>query len=346
MSDHLIRAWMPITKKADGTFEGILSDTSLDRDSEFMTKELLEQWAKKKSIPMLLNHENRMEKLVGVWKGLRVVSKGRRTALVAQPHFFSAEANPLAQQAKKQVEEALALGMNPGISIGAIPAEEDATVEKEIEGKTRRGYNKAELVEATLVPVQSNRNASFAAVAKEFDISPQETEEIQKGPPIVEMCVKRRMNEGESREEAFDNCMKEVYPGGADHLGENKDVLINNQKEENTMEKTYSQEELDAHVAKQVEEALAKAGEGEAKPEDEKKEEEEKKEKEDEKKSLSAEIASMKKMMEELSKNRFANLSKAPTVEKDGEGEEEAEAEGAEAEKTLDMNVMVKHYYK
>lgn len=170
----MIKLWMPITKSADGTLHAILSDDSLDRDDEFMDKELLEDWAKSKVIlPALVNHENKMASWVGGWKDKKVVSKkinGRnRNALMAKPLFFSKEANPVADQIKKQVEEALEMGMNPGISIGAIP-DYESCYEKEINGKKCRGYKKAELVEATWVPIQSNRNASYGHLAKMFDL--------------------------------------------------------------------------------------------------------------------------------------------------------------------------------
>ncbi len=168
MKDEMIKMWMPLTKSVDGGFVGILSDTSIDRDDEFMSKELLQDWALKGSLPMLANHENKMEKFVGGWKNLKTKTVKGHTALVAEPFFFSKEASPLAAQMKKLIEEAIANGLNPGISIGAIPKE---VVEKEFDdGTKRRGYTKAELVEATIVPVQSNRNASFAAVAKNFDL--------------------------------------------------------------------------------------------------------------------------------------------------------------------------------
>jgi len=186
-----IKMWMPVTKTAGGEFLGILSDNSLDRDEEFMTKELLEDWARERSpLPMLANHENKMEKFIGGWKNKKLISKGKKHALTANPFFFSKEANPLASQIKKQVEEALENGMGVGISIGAIPNE---TIEKEIDGETRTGFLKAEIVEATIVPIQSNRNASFSAVAKEFDINKEETkmtdEIVVKDAPVEEKPV-------------------------------------------------------------------------------------------------------------------------------------------------------------
>ncbi len=167
-----IQLWMPITKAHDGGFVGILSDTSMDRDGEFMSKELLETWAKTKTLPALLNHENKMEKFVGAWKNLKVIKKGRNHALVATPTFFSKEASPIAAQMEKLLTEAVEMGLNPGISIGAIVHDSE---EREVDGEKHKVFTRAELVEATLVPIQSNRNASFGHIAKQFDFEIEKT---------------------------------------------------------------------------------------------------------------------------------------------------------------------------
>jgi len=201
-----INLWMPVTKTASGKFMGILSDTSIDRDGEFMSKELLQEWARNASVKALVNHENKMEKWVGGWKGFKLVEKGNNTALVAEPWFFSKEANPLAEQVRKQVEESLANGENAGISIGALPLE---SIEKEIDGKTHRGYTKAELLEGTWVPIQSNRNAmSFSRMAKHFDINSNEnteeiimTKEIKKESPEEAVPVEEKLAEVEAKAE-------------------------------------------------------------------------------------------------------------------------------------------------
>lgn len=168
MEKEQIKMWMPVMKTASGGFLGILSDSSIDRDGEFMTKELLKEWAQTANVKALANHENKMEKWVGGWRNLKVVEKGEQAALIGEPWFFSKEANPLAQQIKMQVEEALANGENAGISIGALPKE---SVQKEIDGKEHKAYTKAELLEGTWVPIQSNRNAmSFARMVKSFNL--------------------------------------------------------------------------------------------------------------------------------------------------------------------------------
>ncbi|MFZ5988099.1 MAG: hypothetical protein ACOYWZ_13375 [Bacillota bacterium] len=179
----MIKAFMPVTKTAEGKYVGILSDSSMDRDKEFMSKDLLVKWSKNSSIKALANHVNKMENWVGGWRNLKVIDKAEHSALVAEPWFFSKEANPLAAQIEKQVEEALANGENPGISIGAIPGKSS---KKEINGEFFKVYEDAELVEATWVPIQSNRNATFGHIAKSFDI------ELTK-PKAVEDCVKALM---------------------------------------------------------------------------------------------------------------------------------------------------------
>ena len=40
METELIKIWMPVTKDLHGDIVGIISDTSLDRDNELMSKDL------------------------------------------------------------------------------------------------------------------------------------------------------------------------------------------------------------------------------------------------------------------------------------------------------------------
>jgi len=200
-TDKMIRCWMPISKGLDGEFVGILSDDSIDRDGEFMTKELLQSWAMNKNVlPMLANHENKIEKLVGGWTDKRLISKGKNNALTAKPFFL--ESNPLGRQTKAMVEEALSKGLNVGISIGAIPHE---TVKKEMDGKEHLGYKSAEIVEATIVPIQSNRNASFTSLAKSFDIEVNKLE----GSKMSEQITKE-IPEEVQQEEAVAEVVEEV----------------------------------------------------------------------------------------------------------------------------------------
>lgn len=165
------KLWMPVTKIASGELVAILSDTSMDRDDELMSKELIESWATSDALPALADHKNSMETWVGGWKNRKIVRRNGHTALVATPMFFSKGANPLAARIKLQVEEALRMKLNPGISIGALPTDFEYV---EIDEKEHRRWTKAELIEATWVPIQSNRNASFGHIAKSFNLNMKE----------------------------------------------------------------------------------------------------------------------------------------------------------------------------
>jgi hypothetical protein len=170
MSDNLnkINLWMPVIKNSKtGEYLAVLSDTSIDRDDEGMSKELIDSWATYTSVKALANHENKMQSWVGGWRNLKSKEKNGNYALFAEPWFFTKDANPLAEQIKKQVDEALEHGECAGISVGAIVHDSEM---RKINGTNKRIFTKGELLEATWVPIQSNRNASFGHVAKGFDL--------------------------------------------------------------------------------------------------------------------------------------------------------------------------------
>jgi len=180
-SKKMAKLWMPIKKDYSGNYIGILSDTSIDRDNEIMSKELLEKWAEKDFyMPALINHENKVESNVGKWVDKRVISNGKHYALIAKPVFF--KSNPKAQMIEGMLNE----GANIGLSIGAIPKK---STEKVIENMTYKEWKDAELVEGSFVPVGSNRN-TFAMVAKSFNLD----EHITK-PAALERCVEHLMND-------------------------------------------------------------------------------------------------------------------------------------------------------
>jgi len=165
------KLWMPIhiTKQRDGstTYSAILSDTSIDRDEEIMSKELLFKWAKKKGLPALVNHENKAEKAIGGWDNLQVISKGSNVALTGEPWFYPKEVDPFADTIRKKIEYALDKGHQWGVSISAIPS---SSSQKMIGGVNYKQWDEAELLEATWVPIQSNRNATYGHIAKSFDL--------------------------------------------------------------------------------------------------------------------------------------------------------------------------------
>ena len=155
---HLI---IPVSKDGD-TYRAILSDDSIDRDNEFMSSALIGKWAGMGALPMLANHENAMESFIGAWKNPKVVTEGAHTALAMEPNFFSSAANPKAQQIKTQIDEAEKMGLGVGVSVGFIPL-------KGMMVGDRYRHDDAELVEASIVPVQSNRNA-YVTLAKRFNL--------------------------------------------------------------------------------------------------------------------------------------------------------------------------------
>ena len=191
--------WVPVSKSKENDYNAILSDTSIDRDKEIISKDLIKKWSEKSILPSLVNHENKMEKWVGGWTDLKVIEKGNHSALLAKPFFFSKEANPLAYRVQKQVEEAIEKGLHPGISISAIPSS-SSDIEKD--GETYKQWDEAELLEATWVPIQSNRNATFGHLAKRFDIKQSidtetggttEEQGLMSKPKKVDECVKSLM---------------------------------------------------------------------------------------------------------------------------------------------------------
>jgi hypothetical protein len=179
-----IKLWMPVTKSMDGRFHAILSDTSIDRDEEMIGAECIKDWAKNKSLPALINHENKMEKLIGGWEEINYLENGEHTALVANPWFFPVEVCPFADEMRKKIEYSSEKGLNVGISIQAIPTDH---IMKKIGDKTYKVWTKAELVEATWVPIQSNRNATYIKMAKSFEINKEEKMAIKKENPLEEL---------------------------------------------------------------------------------------------------------------------------------------------------------------
>ena len=160
MDREIRHLFIEIGKKGEN-YDATLSDDSIDRDGEFFGAELIKAWGSEKTtLPFLANHDNSMGSLVGGWTDRTVIEENGNFKLKMTPKFFSADANPLAQQIKRQIDEATDMGLRVGLSIGFIPI--DGT-------PTARGYmhTQAELVEGSAVPVQSNRHASIS-LAKAF----------------------------------------------------------------------------------------------------------------------------------------------------------------------------------
>jgi len=158
-----INLWMPIAKSKTGSFVAILSDTSIDRDDEIVGREAFEKWMEIDYLPILVDHANKIENMIGYWVNKRIVeSSDGHYAFIAEPKFFSEKANPLAGQVKRMLEE----GGQLGVSIGALPK---AWEYVDIDGKRVKKYTEVELLEASFVPVPANRHA-YAILAKQFNL--------------------------------------------------------------------------------------------------------------------------------------------------------------------------------
>lgn len=200
---------IPIERQKDGSYSGILSDDSIDRDNEFMSPDLIKKWGSGGAIPFLADHENAMDSMLGAWTDRKVIEKDNHTALIMKPNFFSDEANPRAKQVQAQIREAEKMGLGVGVSIGFIPQKGMVVGDKYM-------HTDAELVEASVVPVQSNRGA-YASVAKRFGVKvKKETEVIGAGVHMEGDVKFLETEEGK----AIDARIKAIEEAHAKHIAE------------------------------------------------------------------------------------------------------------------------------
>ena len=196
MEEDKRNIWIPIKKNYEtNEYRAILSDTSIDRDGERMSKTLLQKWANSpnKFIPMLMDHKNEIMNMVGQWSDPVLVENGDSSALMMKPKWFLS--NPNAQILKGMLDE----GAELGLSIGAIP--KSSKVVKSADDTSIREWTDAELLEASLTPIGSNRN-SFINIAKSFGIN-EEKQEIEK-MAIEEKIMKSEELQEEVLEEELD----------------------------------------------------------------------------------------------------------------------------------------------
>jgi hypothetical protein len=205
MEEDKRNIWIPIKKNYEtNEYRAILSDTSIDRDGERMSKSLLQKWANSpnKFIPMLMDHKNEIMNMVGQWSDPVLVENGDSSALMMKPKWFLS--NPNAQILKGMLDE----GAELGLSIGAIP--KSSKVVKSADDTSIREWTDAELLEASLTPIGSNRN-SFINIAKSFGINENNTmaeELLHKNEELQEETL-----EEEVLEEASDSEDSELEKG-------------------------------------------------------------------------------------------------------------------------------------
>jgi hypothetical protein len=78
----------PVVKGAEGKYIAVLSDNSIDRDDEIVSKSCLEKIGNDMGyIAGLIDHENSVLKMVAEWTNRKVVEIDGHTALIAEPQF-------------------------------------------------------------------------------------------------------------------------------------------------------------------------------------------------------------------------------------------------------------------
>lgn len=255
MKTDILKIWLPVKKTEAGTYKVIISDTSLDRQDEVMSKSVIRQIVEKSQLIALANHDNSMQSWVGGFNKMEEMEKNGHYAAVAEPWFFSKAANPLAAQIERQVEESLERGLNPGISIGARALEHDTT---KINGKEHLRHTSVEPLEATWTPIGANRN-SYAFVEKSFNPN-QNKNEVHKMPEEEKTEITEETTEEKTKEESSSE--NDESSESSEEKSTNPDVSKEKQdfKEEKEVkdEKKKDKKPVKSLTMKQVEEIFDK----------------------------------------------------------------------------------------
>ena len=181
--EYKTELFMPIMKQAEGKYIAVLSDDSVDRDEEKLSKGCVEKiGADDNYLAALLNHDNDILNLVAEWVNKRVVEIDGHTVFVAEPKFY--KSNPRAQIIKGMLDE----GAKPGISIGAMVKNYD-------EVNDMRVFTELELVEASFVAIPSNRHGRAMAVAKSFKGKEESKVEKEYTQKDIDSAVEKKVAE-------------------------------------------------------------------------------------------------------------------------------------------------------
>jgi hypothetical protein len=152
-SEFRTELFAPVMKESNGKYIAVLSDDSVDRDEEKVSKGCIEKLGLDTGyIAGLIDHENKVLGQVAEWTNRKVIEIDGHSALIAEPKFF--KSNPNAQIIKGMLDE----GAKLGISIGAIVKSYD-----EVDGM--KVFTELELLEASFVAIPSNRHGRAMAVA-------------------------------------------------------------------------------------------------------------------------------------------------------------------------------------
>ncbi len=240
--------FMPVMKDSKGKYLGVLSDDSVDRDDESISRDCIMELGRDDNyLAALCNHQNDVFMQVAEWTNKGVKNIDGNTALIAEPKFY--KSNPNAMILKGMLDE----GAKIGVSIGAIVKEYD-----DIDGKIV--YTKLELVEASFVAVPSNRHGRAMAVAKSFnkkvEVKSMEKEYTKED---VDSAVEKKLDEKkaeftkqlESKDEDITKLKKELEES-------KKECADNSEKAEKAKDESKTKLEESEKKLKDTEENLEK----------------------------------------------------------------------------------------
>lgn len=129
-------------KNEGGKLRFIVTDESTDRHGDSL---VVDQWdlkAFKKAPRMLVDHDHRVEKIVGKWKNIKI-EKGSKRRMTMEAVFHGIT------DLSRQVEKMVAEGFLDTVSVGFIP----------YPAKDEKSSPRNELIEVSLVTVPANPNA-------------------------------------------------------------------------------------------------------------------------------------------------------------------------------------------
>lgn len=178
MKKKFIQGYFKVKKEGD-KLSIVASDETLDRHGDVIKVESWDLSNFKKAPRMLVDHDHRVEKIVGKWEDIQVDGK----SLTMSPVFH--DFTPLAVAVKEMVNE----GFLDTVSVGFIPHG------PEKDGDTGRN----ELIEVSFVTVPANPNAR---IAKALNETP-DAESLAKVKEFAGLSDEEENEEDEDEDEAI-----------------------------------------------------------------------------------------------------------------------------------------------
>jgi len=194
-----------IFKDCNNKYCCVLSDDSVDRQDEIVTRSFFEDSIKRKNkVRMMMDHNNQILMRIGDWQNQRIESVKGHNALVAEPKFFMS--NPNAVIIKGMLDE----GAELDLSIGALTFEHE-NVQKG--NKSHKAYTKGEVLEASYVGIGANKNSTSSRIAKSLGLIKQtenKTEEVKMDEDAISKLITEQVQSTTDRLDALDKVLGEI----------------------------------------------------------------------------------------------------------------------------------------